>query len=350
MQLKETEYILDRLKREGKPIVLYGTGNGADKIIDICKYKGIEIKAIFASDDFVRDREFRGYKVQSFAEVKKRYPKAIVLVAFGTNRKEVLANIYKIAEENEVLVPSVPVLGGGLFDIAFFEENRRDIERVYDMLADQYSRDLMEDIIHYHISGKLQYLSKYTTAEEDYEKIICPSDKETFIDIGAYRGDTIGEFLAAAKHYSRIVAFEPDAKTFRKLEAACGNMEDILLINAAAHKEDGRLTFINKGGRGSVVMPVGKEVEARSVDSVLGGLRASIIKFDAEGSEMNALLGCKKTIEKYRPKIIMSVYHRNEDIFKLPLKIKSFDSGYKFYLRRRNCIPAWDLLLYAVQE
>ena len=38
------------LKLKNKPIVLYGMGNGADKILAVCDAKGIEIQDFFASD------------------------------------------------------------------------------------------------------------------------------------------------------------------------------------------------------------------------------------------------------------------------------------------------------------
>ena len=37
-----------------KPIVMYGMGNGADKILAECERRGIEVQDFFASDGFVR--------------------------------------------------------------------------------------------------------------------------------------------------------------------------------------------------------------------------------------------------------------------------------------------------------
>lgn len=42
-----------RLKSESRPVLLYGIGNGADKIFDTCSNYGIEILGVFASDGFV---------------------------------------------------------------------------------------------------------------------------------------------------------------------------------------------------------------------------------------------------------------------------------------------------------
>jgi hypothetical protein len=44
------------------------------------------------------------------------------------------------------------------------------------------------------------------------------------------------------------------------------------------------------------------------------------------------------------------MYHRNEDIFELPLLVKKLNPNYKIYIRHRLYIPAWETNLYAVAE
>ena len=55
----------DKLKNEKRPIMVYGMGNGADKLFDRFLLYGIEVKEVFASDGFVRGHSYRGYKVKS---------------------------------------------------------------------------------------------------------------------------------------------------------------------------------------------------------------------------------------------------------------------------------------------
>ena len=77
-----------------RPIALYGTGDGADKIIAVLEQYGLKdlIASVFASDGFVRDRMFRGFKVMSYDECCKAlfHEDFIVLVCFGSSRPEVL--------------------------------------------------------------------------------------------------------------------------------------------------------------------------------------------------------------------------------------------------------------------
>ena len=44
----------ERLQSESRPIVLYGMGDGAEKIFSVCKERGIPVSGVMASDAFVR--------------------------------------------------------------------------------------------------------------------------------------------------------------------------------------------------------------------------------------------------------------------------------------------------------
>ena len=82
---------------------------------------------------------------------------------------------------------------------------------------------------------------------------------------------------------------------------------------------------------------------------MLDGDQATIIKMDVEGCEREAIWGSAHTIKKYAPKLMVSLYHRNEDIFELPLLIKKLNPDYKCYIRHQLYIPAWETNLYAVK-
>ena len=61
-KIKE-ENVWDFLKNDNKPIMIYGMGNGAEKIISTLDTYGVKVSEIFASDEFVRGHSFLGYKV-----------------------------------------------------------------------------------------------------------------------------------------------------------------------------------------------------------------------------------------------------------------------------------------------
>ena len=60
--------------------------------------------------------------------------------------------------------------------------------------------------------------------------------------------------------------------------------------------------------------------------------KIDFIKMDIEGAEVAALTGAKETIIKYKPKLAISVYHKIEHYYQIPLFINSLNLNYKFYL------------------
>ena len=77
--------------------------------------------------------------------------------------------------------------------------------------------------------------------------------------------------------------------------------------------------------------------------------QVNYVKYDVEGSEYEAIKGSLKIIQTHSPTLLVSLYHRSEDLYKLPLLVKELNPSYKLYLRKLRYVPAWDLNLYAVK-
>ena len=349
--IKEKISTWDKLKAETRPIFIYGMGDGALKIMSVFREKGIVLSGIFASDDFVRGHSFEGYRVHKLSEIEEMVDDFVVVLAFAAGYQEIVDKIHSIAEKHTLLVPDVPVTGGGLFTYEYCLENAGKLQQVYDSLADDYSRRVYANIINFKISGDIKYLTSVTTPKaEIYKDIIKPHLNETYVDLVAYNGDTIREMLEFTRgKYASIYALEPDRKNFKKLAKFVDSMPHVFAYNAAAWCIDTELPFAAKAGRQSAVTASSDTmVTARSVDSILGKKPATIIKMDVEGFEREAIWGASQNIAHYSPKLMISLYHRNEDIFELPLLIKTINPNYKLYIRHQLYIPAWETNLYAV--
>jgi len=340
----------ENLQNEKRPIFIYGMGDGALKIMSVFRKKGIRVEGIFASDDFVRGHSFEGFRVQKLSEIESAYDDFVIVLAFAASYQELVDRIYKIAEKHKLYVPDVPVTGSGIFTYEYCLKNARKIQQVYDNLADDYSKVVYANIINFKISGDIRYLTNVTTPKaEIYRNIIKPTTTEVYVDLGAYNGDTIKELLEFTKgHYSEIYALEPDKKNFKKLSKFVDGMERIHIYNNAVWCTDTEVPFSSKAGRQSAIdASVSTTIETRSVDSILGQNPATIIKMDVEGFEREAIWGCSYTISHSAPRMMVALYHRNEDIFELPLLIKTLNPNYKLYIRHQLYIPAWETNLYA---
>ena len=354
--IKETETAWDRLKSTNRPIVLYGMGNGADKILDWCDANSVKVAAIFASDDFVRGQIFRGYKICKYADVASQYQDFLLVIAFASESPVVLEHFFALAEKHETLAPHLPLFEGDeVVSSSWLAKYQKELMEVYTNLADEKSKEVFASTLNYKLSGKLDYLQRITTQrEEDCRQLFQFSKNETFVDLGAYDGDTIKEFLNyTAFSYREIVALEPDSKNFKKLQRFVekAGLEHVLLLNKGIWSEEGALSFAASGGRQSALQSDGKvEVPVDSVDHIMQGRPVSYMKLDVEGAEFEALSGAAETIGRWAPKLFVAAYHRDDDLWRLPLLLWQLNKKYDIYLRKHPYVPAWELNFLAVTQ
>ena len=71
----------EELKEAKLPIVLYGMGYGADRILAALAAHGLQAAGVFASDEFVRGQVFHSFPVLRYEEAKRRFGRMLVLLA-----------------------------------------------------------------------------------------------------------------------------------------------------------------------------------------------------------------------------------------------------------------------------
>lgn len=337
--------VWEKLKTQNRPIVLYGTGNGADTVLDIFESLNIKASAVCASDGFVRKRTFRGFEVISISDAKERFENPLFCLSFASSIPEVMENIKSL----NPLVPVVPVFGKDIIDRKFLLENKNKIDSAFSLLADEKSRAIFEDILTFEFSGELIYLLKTeSTREEALLSLLKLTSSEHYADLGAYRGDTIEELINLCGGFSEAYAFEPDKKTFLKLKENTKDIKNLTLFQNALWNENTTLNFSGGGGRQSALSDNGYEVEAVALDKALKDKKLTYIKADVEGAEKEALEGMSIILKEQKPKLCISAYHRSADIFELILQIKAINPNYQIHLRHHPYIPAWDTNLYCM--
>lgn len=349
----EAHTVWDNLKNENRPIVLYGMGDACEKILKNLDDIGVTPADIFASDEFVRGHIFHGYKVMKYSEICEKYDDCVILVCFATFLPDVMQRLRDISKRYTLLAPYISMFGDELCTNEFIAENREKIENAYSLLSDGQSRLVFSNVINYMISGKIQYLFDCETdRNEVFENIIKLGQEEKYLDLGAYNGDTIMEFLNVTNNrYKSIIAFEPDRKNFKKLTAFTlnNNFENCSCLPFAVWKDRGEISFACKGGRMSRYDESGETVICESIDNVLEGDSITYIKMDVEGAEREAILGGQNTLVRFYPKLAVSAYHKISDIFELILLLHDVAPKYKIFLRHHPYIPAFETNIYAVR-
>ena len=375
--INEENTLWEYLKTAGKPVVLYGTGDGADKVLARLAETGVPVSGIFASDEFVRGQQFHGFTVQAYSELMVLQKKVIVLIAFASELPDVMERFYKLASVHETYAPHVPVFSGEeTVTAAWIKKYERELQTVYERLADAVSRETFASVLNYKLSGKLSYLQACTTNRtEDLRTIFSFGREETYLDLGAYNGDTVQEFLQLTHgRYKKIIALEPDPKNFKKLTdfVRQNELKHITCLQAGVWNDCGSLELNGKGGRQSTFWEADRsgfatqnlsqtcsmkkkvkkqQVNVVSVDAVLGNDRADYMKFDVEGVEKEALEGAAGHLvpdgNGTLPKLLVAAYHHDEDLFALPMLLWKLQPEYKIYLRKHPYVPAWEINIFA---
>lgn len=370
---------LRQMSRDGRPILFYGMGDGADKAAEVCDYYGIRVSDTFASDGFVRGQVFRGRRVLSFSEACDVYrisedEPAAVLVCFGTSRPDVLSLVENVGNHPGVklFVPDLPVCPPagfprcGLMDKRYLSEHSDLLCEARSLFADETSRTVFDEILYAKITGDYDVLtSSGRHGEAGFPAIPGIENVRGVLDLGAYTGDSARQILGTSSRLSVLICVEPDRKTFKKLcrfanETSGGTSPEILPVLAAAWDRNETVPFLTSGGRGAKFAPAGNSpdknkvvcsVEGRKPDDIWAEYGPEygpdLIKYDVEGAEAAALEGSRDLIRRYRPSLLVSAYHKADDFVTLPLLIKKLYDGYEIILRRAGGIPAWDINVLA---
>lgn len=240
----------------------------------------------------------------------------------------------------------------GIVDYAFWKEREVELNKLYYDLADDKSRKHLEAWLNQRISGDLRYLENIWENNTFYSSEIVDFSKiKSFVDCGAYDGDTYLSFLEnyrqqMGEEYSgKAYLFEP--VNYDQCLLNCGTDKRCKVFRVGVWNKKDKLAFSEQGTASSVIDKDGISVDVDSIDDILNGGVVDFIKMDVEGSERNALKGAEKTLRTYKPILAICVYHRRDDLLTIPQYIRSINSHYKMYLRAHSK-RIDDLVLYAI--
>ena len=221
-------------------------------------------------------------------------------------------------------------------------------------LADQESRDIIHNRCKTFLTGDLSYIDKNEINSHSYfsQDFYPISSDEVLFDCGAFTGDTIEDFVTFTnKKYKKIVAFEPDEKNVKRLNAFINNkIENVVVIQKATGDKNGKVAFLNNGNMFSKTVDVKDSSDELSVDIVrldnYIDYHPTLIKMDIEGAELDSLIGATQIIKTQKPKLAICIYHMPFDFYEIPKFLKSLVPEYKFKVRQHE--PGFcETVLYA---
>lgn len=222
---------------------------------------------------------------------------------------------------------------------SILKNNLDDYVWLYNNLQDYKSKYILYAILNNYYN--FDFISLKNCMEGIYKHYfdleLLPNLKnEVFVDVGAYIGDTVKDMVDTYGNdcYDKIYCYEMCKENIEKAKINLENLKNIVYKeNAVVDKEKIISYDIGKDLSATKVCVEGKKtVMGVSLDEDIKECITSI-KIDIEGGEIDAINGMKNHIIKERPKLLLSVYHNNTDLFEIPKLIKKLNKDYKLYLR-----------------
>ncbi len=236
---------------------------------------------------------------------------------------------------------------------------------VGERLADSLSVETLYSVLLYHLETDREHLlSVNRPGEATYFRsgLFEVRERETYVDCGAFDGDSVQQFIRAAKgRFHAIHAFEPDPQNFPRLadwlqrESRYSYAQRITLHQRAVGSASGTIALTSTGDAGACV-PLAREaaalpgvprsmVEIVTLDHTITE-PISLLKLDVEGHELEILRGALKHLQNDRPRLAICAYHLPGDLVDLPRFVEGLDAGYRIGLRHHSG-TRYDTVLYA---
>lgn len=342
-ELQKTYSTINIRSNEG--IALYGAGLTGLDAVNYLKNKKIKITCFIDSSEQKQGTVLAGIPI-----VSHDHPLAkSTSLALITTRSSISA-ISKQLQTNGFTSMSF---------LAFYVLDNLDTYSTIrnDTFVDELSRVCLDGLLLAMLTGQYKYCAEIMN-ETPY--FCLPHfqniGEEYFVDAGAYVGDTSERFIwSNTGLFRKIHAFEPGIAQFNALKIRMKRLiaewaldpAKLSLINAGLGEHNGKACFGTSSSKlaatsikndSSTINNEFPEVPIWNLDSYLEQNQSPVtfIKADIEGMEMQMLRGACRSINRYKPKLAISIYHNLSDLFDIVAIVKSYAPEYNFSLRHHS--------------
>ncbi|WP_274968762.1 FkbM family methyltransferase [Succinimonas amylolytica] len=166
---------------------------------------------------------------------------------------------------------------------------------------------------------------------------------KSVIDAGAYIGDSCIVFEKQLPDVLSIYGFEPSKVAYNLLKKTIelNKSSKIIPVQIALGNTTSVKSLVGNG-MGMTLAPDSDTCNSKNMESVNvitldqyvseHKITVGLIKTDLEGFEQQFIEGALNTIKKFKPTLLISIYHSAQDYFQIVNIIHSLNLGYKFSL------------------
>lgn len=308
-----------------------------DKLRDASR--NIHKKVSRLSNDILYTNDTERKKISSFYEMYEspEFTEKYLKLISGLDRKDVSEIVRIIARQK--MIREETAVGYDLF-------SREEKEKLYEMrqYMKTHTLQISDDLFCY--DNYLMPVNHFEASVFYYKHgIECVGDcsflqGKDILDVGGFYGDSVlvfGELPCRT-----IYSFEAIAENFNILNRTLelNGVRNCVPVRTALGDTNGVAQMETGGSASSLVENYAKEkgqmeeVPIMTLDSWMeqqgDAVDVGLIKVDIEGAEQMFLRGARKTIERFRPVMLLSIYHNASDFFEIKPLVESWDLGYRF--------------------
>lgn len=356
---------LDSLVSGDGPIYIYGAGNVGKDVCRILKRRGIAVAALL-------DRNAKPDAAWEGVPVRK--PDDPAILAADRKNARVLIGIFNRETEIPPVMSMLNSLGyskvTGFVDVHhalakelgdrfwltsrdFYASQQNEIAKAEALFTDDKSRVLFRQLICFRLTGDYTALPAPSLDDQYFPKYLPAwTSPLRMIDCGAYDGDTLRAIAERKLAVDAIAAFEPDPENFAKAVKTAHDLfpGKVTVEPYGVDSSKKEVRFASGQGSSSNISETGETViQCASLDGALPDFRPNLIKMDIEGAEYDALLGARQLIHRHRPGLAISVYHKADHLWSIPLLAQSYLKGGRHYLRS-HAFTGFELIYYWMPE
>jgi len=354
----------------GRPIVLMGAGGLGRRALAGLRRHGVEPLAFADNATSRHGTTIDGVRVISPAEAAREFGRraAFVVTIWGANSPHRFAHSRRQLQDLGCdVVTSFPPLFWKHADalLPFYLQDlpshlleaRAEVTRALGVWEDEASRAEYIRQVRFRLLADFDGLSHPVAHPQYFPDDLFEWSREWVVDGGAFDGDSIRAIWSRyGDDFDRILALEPDPTNFAKLRSTVEGLpaqtQARIDCRQVAVGSERRTLFIDATGTAASATSADSSgaavaVSAETIDALVEGSRPTFVKLDIEGFETEALEGARATIDRHGPILAVCVYHRQRDLWEIPLRLKAWRGDYALFLRPHN-EEGWDLVCYAV--
>lgn len=343
---REHTNLFDQINAEG--IFIFGAHKVGANLKKECDKKNIRTIGFFDNDDSKENQKLHNLKI--FKPDSENTKNKFIVVASGRYSNQI---IKQLSQYN--CTPINIHKFQYLFNLRHQAEssfknfknslhlNKDNVLMAFNRLCDDESKQTFIGLLKLRIELEISYTDSFKCDFNDEyidSKFISKEDMTSFIDVGAYDGDTLDRIERKLAPAKIAHLFEPEIAPYIRGLSKYKERDSIYIFNFGLsdkmHKVsyESEYTFDSPNNNQIATSPTIQFLE-------LDKLRIhepSFIKIDVEGGELNVLRGAQETIKKYKPKLAVCAYHRASDYWEIIKYVTNLNQYYKVGMRHYSDI------------